>query len=96
MVLPYTDITALHSNPYVLYELVVLSPVTGDPLGVTMFYGETNPGDSPPIPAHVDAHCRRMAGRNHAVLSILSPPVLTRLQARATTASRVVAEYNQR
>jgi len=95
VVLPNTDVTSLSSDPYVLYELAVLSPVTGEPIAVTMFYAEANQ-ETPVQPGHVDAHCRRMAGRNHAVLSILAPPVLTRLQARATTASRVVAEYNPR
>ena len=93
MILP-ADYPNQH-DPFLLYELVVLSPVTSDPLAVLLFHGDAPLPDGT-IPAHIDGHARRVAGRHQATLSVLTPPLITAHQHRGVTSSRVVAEYNTR
>ena len=83
------------ADPFLLYELVVLSPVSSEPVATLLFHGDA-PHKDGTIPPHIDGHARRVAGRNHAVLSVLTPPIITAHQHRGVTSSRVVAEYNQR
>ena len=81
------------ADPFLLYELVVLSPVTSDPLAVLLFHGDAPLPDGT-LPSHIDGHARRVAGRHQATLSVLTPPLITAHQHRGVTSSRVVAEYN--